>query len=57
MSIIIMTISGDIIRYDGLINIQYNGTSIRYTLSDGDNREIKMKCIKKFIDCFCVALR
>ena len=49
MSIIIMTISGDIIRYDGLINIQYNGTSIRYTLSDGDNREIKMKCIKKFI--------
>ena len=47
--IIIITTIGDIIRYDDVIGIEYSGLSIRYTLSDGETHEIKMKYIKRFI--------
>ena len=47
-TIIIMTISGDLIQYDDVIDIEYNGLSIRYTLSVGETHEIKIKYIKRF---------
>lgn len=47
--IIIITTRGDIIRYDDVIGIEYNGLSIRYTLSDGETYEIKIKYIKRFV--------
>ena len=45
--IIIITISGDIIRYDDVIGIEYNGLSIIYTLSAGETYEIKNKKYKE----------
>lgn len=47
-TIIIMTNSGDIIHYDEVTDIEYDGSSIRYNLSGGESYEIKMKDIKIF---------
>ena len=47
-TISILTISGDIIQYDGVIDIEYNGSSIIYVLSGGESHEIKIKNIKSF---------
>ena len=48
VTIIILTIRGDIIQYDGVIYIDYNGSTIRCVLSGGENHEIRMKNIKRF---------
>ena len=50
MEIIIITTNGDVLQYeDDVIAIEYNGSTIYYTLSGGDMHEIEIKYIKKFI--------